>query len=107
MSFDAAVVLRASRRASRLSQSELASRAGVSRMTVQKLESGAIDVRLSTLLVLLRALGLELVPVPTALEPAVEGFVRAGGRVVGQPEGSAAPPSIVRTFTNVRPPRAR
>lgn len=87
--------LREARRAARLSQGELAARAGLSRMTVQKLEAGAIDPRLSTVEVLMRALGLSLVPVPSELEPAVLEFLRAGGRVIAQPPGVSAPPSIV------------
>lgn len=87
--------LRDARRAAGLQQEELARRAGVSRMTVQRLEAGTIDPRVSTVLVLARALGLELLLVPAALRTEVEGFVQSGGRVLGQPSGVAAPPSIV------------
>ncbi len=64
-------------------------------MTVQKLESGSVDARISTLVDLVRALGLELTLVPRELAPAVEAFIRAGGRIVGQPSGIDAPPSVV------------
>ena len=67
-------------------------------MTVQRLEAGTIDPRLSTVMVLARALGLDLMLVPAALRPEVEGFVQSGGRVLGQPSGVAAPPSIVDTL---------
>ena len=87
--------LRAARRARKLSQAEVADAAGLSRMTVQKLEAGSVDARISTLVELVRALGLELTLVPRELAPAVETFVRSGGRVVGQPSGVGAPPSIV------------
>lgn len=87
--------LKRARQARRLSQAEVAEAAGLSRMTVQKLEAGSVDARLSTLVELVRALGLELTLVPRELTPAVETFVRAGGRVVGQPSGIDAPPSIV------------
>ena len=93
MSFASA--LQQARRAAGLSQGELAARSGLSRMTVQKLEAGAIDPRLSTIEVLLRVLGLSLVLVPGELSPAVEEFVRAGGRLVAQPAGIGAPASIV------------
>lgn len=93
------------RRAAGLSQAELAERAGVSRMTVQKLEAGTIDPRASTLDVLARELGLELVFVPRSLSDAVDDFLRSGGRVVAQPAGVAAPPSIVDTLT--APPDVR
>lgn len=92
--------LRDARRAAGLQQDELARRAGVSRMTVQRLEAGTIDPRVSTVTVLARALGLELLLVPTALRPEVEGFVQSGGRVLGQPSGVAAPPSIVDTLAS-------
>ena len=114
MSFLFANALREARRAARLSQGELAARAGLSRMTVQKIEAGAIDPRLSTLAVLMRALGLSLVPVPAELESAVEEFLRSGGRLVAQPPGVGAPPSIVdviatrpRPGGGTRPRRAR
>lgn len=87
--------LRDARRARGLSQAEAAEAAGLSRMTVQKLEAGSVDARVSTLEELVRALGLELTLVPRELAPSVEAFVRSGGRVVGQPSGVSAPPSIV------------
>jgi len=79
-------------------QETLAERAGLSRMTVQRTESGQIDPRLSTLLEMARALGLELMPVPAELRPQLEAFVRAGGRLLGQPAGVDAPPSIAQTL---------
>lgn len=95
--------LRAARRKAGLQQGALAERAGVSRMTVQRIEAQTIDPRLSTLLVMARALGLDLMLVPAALRPALEDFVRAGGRLVGQEPGIGAPPSIVDTLA--RAPR--
>lgn len=99
--------LRDARRAAGLSQGELAARSGLSRMTVQKLEAGAIDPRLSTVEVLLRALGLSLALVPSELEPAVEEFVRGGGRVVGQPPGVSAPASIVDVLAREPRPKTK
>ena len=52
------------RKAANLTQAELAERAGLSRMTVQRLESGSLDPRLSTLQELARALNMELHAVP-------------------------------------------
>ena len=98
--------LRDARREAGLNQEKLARRAGVTRMTVQRLETGQIDPRLSTVLVLARELGMELMLVPSTLRPALEDFVRAGGRLVAQPAGIAAPPSIVDTLGQ-RPPRRR
>lgn len=52
------------RKAQHLTQAELAERAGLSRMTVQRMESGSLDPRLSTLQEMARVLGLELVARP-------------------------------------------
>lgn len=82
------------RKAASLTQEELAQRAGVSRMTVSRIEAG-MDPRLSTLQELARAMGMELMLVPRALRTEVEGFLRSGGRVLGQPAGAGAPKSLV------------
>lgn len=86
------------RKAAGLSQDQLAGRAGLSRMTVQRTESGQIDPRMSSLLVMARALGMELMLVPSALRPELESFVRSGGRFLGQAAGAGAPPSIADTL---------
>lgn len=86
------------RKAARLSQDELAERAGLSRMTVQRTESGQVDPRISSLLVMARALGMDLMLVPLALRPELESFVRSGGRFLGQAAGAGAPPSIAETL---------
>ena len=67
----------------------------LSRLTVHRVEQGEIDPKLSTLLEMVRALGMELLLVPAVLRPELEAFVRAGGRLLGQPEGASAPRSIV------------
>jgi transcriptional regulator with XRE-family HTH domain len=90
--------LEGARKATGLSQQALAEQAGLSRMTVQRIESGQIDPRLSTLLEMARVLGLELMPVPAALRPQLEDFVRAGGRLLGQPAGVEAPRSIAQSL---------
>ena len=76
------------------SMEELAKRAGVSRMTIQRIEAGE-DVRLQTLQDVLRALGMELMVVPTVLRPALTDFVQAQGKLMGQPSGVAAPLSAI------------
>lgn len=83
------------RQARKLSQAELAAKAGLSRMAVQKMEAGTTDPRLSSLLVLARAMDLELMLVPSALRQDLEAFARAGGRVLGQAAGIDAPGSVV------------
>lgn len=77
-----------------VTQAELANRAGTSRVTVGRIEAG-FDPKLSTVYELARALGLELTLVPKSLADEVQAFLRAGGRVLGQPAGASAPPSVV------------
>lgn len=60
LSHDLVARLAHARKAANLTQAELAERAGLSRMTVQRLESGNLDPRLSTLQELTRVLDLEL-----------------------------------------------
>ena len=83
------------RRAAGLSHEALAERAGLSRMTIQRVEAEKIDPRLSTLEEMARALGMDMILVPTALRPDLEEFVRAGGRFLGQAAGVGAPVSLV------------
>jgi DNA-binding XRE family transcriptional regulator len=87
--------LQHARKASGLTHDTLAQRAGLSRMTVQRTEAGKIDPRLSTLLVLARTLGMDMMLVPRALRPELDDFVRSGGRFLGQPSGVGAPPSLI------------
>jgi transcriptional regulator with XRE-family HTH domain len=87
--------LQHARRAAGLTHELLAQRAGLSRMTVQRTEAGKIDPRLSTLLELARALGMDLMLVPKTLRPELEDFVQSGSRFLAQPSGIGAPPSLV------------
>jgi transcriptional regulator with XRE-family HTH domain len=63
-------VLAETRKRQGLTQAALAEAAGLSRMTVQRIESGDIDPRLSTLQEMARVLGLDLMAVPAA-QPSV------------------------------------
>jgi DNA-binding XRE family transcriptional regulator len=87
--------LKRARKASYLTHDILAQQAGVSRMTVQRIEAGKIDPRLPTLFVLARALGMDVILVPRPLRQELENFVRSGGRFLGQPAGIGAPLSVV------------
>lgn len=81
-----------------ISQAALAAKAGLSRLTVVRTENEQIDPRLSTILVLARALGFNLMLVPTELSAPLEQFIRSGGKYLGQPQGIDAPKSIVDTL---------
>lgn len=56
------------RKLQQMTQAELASQAGLSRMTVQRLESNGLDPRLSTLNEMARVLGYVLLAVPQSSE---------------------------------------
>jgi transcriptional regulator with XRE-family HTH domain len=77
-----------------MTQADLANAAGVSRMTVSRIEAG-YDPRLSTLYELIRALDMDVLLVPKALKQEVKGFIQSGGRVLGQAPGIDAPKSVV------------
>lgn len=68
--------LKAARLEKGLSQRALGERAGVPQSHISKIEAGAVDMQLSSLLALARALDLDVMTVPRALMPAVEGIVR-------------------------------
>ncbi|WCM91031.1 helix-turn-helix transcriptional regulator [Acidovorax sp. NCPPB 2350] len=87
--------LAAARKARGMTQAELAERAGLSRMTVQRTEGGDLDPRFSTLAEMARVLGLEVIAVPAALRAELDAFIQSGGRFLAQPAGANAPPSIV------------
>jgi len=95
------------RAAANLSQEELGIRAGVTRMTVQRTELEKIDPKLSTVMEMARAMGLEFVLVPKALRPELESFIQSGGRYLGQPAGAGAPPSVVDSLTGDVAPAAQ
>jgi transcriptional regulator with XRE-family HTH domain len=92
----------AARKAAGLNQEEISEKSGVSRKTVSRIETGAIDPRLSTLEVLARSMGMELMLVPSSIRPDIEAFVQSGGKVLGQPVGVDAPPSIVDQLLRTR-----
>lgn len=95
MSNDLITSLTLARKAAQLTQAQLAERAGLSRMTVQRLEGGDLDPRYSTLTEMARVLGMDLIAVPSSLRPSLQAFIQAGGKFLGQPEGVDAPPSVV------------
>ena len=90
--------LEAARKAADMSQAQLATHSGLSRMTVQRTEAGQIDPRLSSIAAIAKTLGMDVMLVPTLLRPELESFVRSGGRFLGKPAGSGAPLSIAQTL---------
>ena len=91
--------LKAAREAKGLSQRALSSRAGVPQSHISKIESGAVDLRLSSLISLARILDLELTLVPRKIMPAIRSIVRSGAqeRVAADPRER----SILKETRNV------
>lgn len=76
---DLAVRVREARIAKALTQKELGKRVGLPQSHISKIEKGIVDLKLSSLVEIARALDLELTLVPRKALPAVEGAVRAHG----------------------------
>ena len=74
-----------------LTQADLAAQAGLSRMTVQRLESNGLDPRLSTLHEMARVLGYELLAIPQAAHADVHAALARHLPVVDG-NAAAAPP---------------
>ena len=68
--------LRKAREARGLSQRELGKKAGVPQGHISKIENGAVDLRVSSLVALARALDLELALAPRKVLPALKSLVR-------------------------------
>jgi len=71
--------LRDAREARGLSQRALSAKTGVPQSHISKIENGAVDLRVSSLIELARALDLELVLVPRKAMPAVQSIARSSG----------------------------
>lgn len=69
--------LRQARKRKGLSQRELSARSGVPQSHISKIESGGVDLRVSSLVALARVLDLELELVPRKTVPAVKSIVRS------------------------------
>jgi HTH-type transcriptional regulator/antitoxin HipB len=72
-----AAALKTAREARGLSQRALSELAGVPQSHISKIERGAVDLRVSSLIELARILDLELVLVPRKSVPAVESVIRS------------------------------
>lgn len=74
-SYPLVTALTAVRKTRQMTQAELANQAGLSRMTVQRLESNGLDPRLSTLQEMARVLEQELVVIPAHLHEAFSAWL--------------------------------
>ncbi len=72
-----ATALRTAREARHLTQRQLSELAGLPQSHISKIERGAVDLRVSSLIQLARILDLELVLVPRKSVPAVESIIRS------------------------------
>lgn len=77
-----AASIREARIAKALTQKELGQRVGLPQSHISKIEKGAVDLKLSSLVEIARALELEIMLVPRKALPAVEGAMRAHGTTV-------------------------
>lgn len=80
--------LKATRQAKGLSQRKLSQLAGVPQSHISKIESGAVDLRVSSLIELARVLDLELTLVPRKALPAINSIVRSSEYSVKNTNGS-------------------
>jgi len=94
-----AEVLKTAREAKGLSQRALASLAGVPQSHISKIESGAVDLRLSSLVEIARALDLEVTLVPRKNLSAVQSIIRSSERPAPQ---SVPGPSPVRELQKLQ-----
>lgn len=77
-----AASVREARIAKALTQKELGQRVGLPQSHISKIEKGTVDLKLSSLVEIARAIDLEITLVPRKALPAVEGAVRAHGTTV-------------------------
>lgn len=75
-----AKTLKAARQSQGLSQRDLSIKSGVPQSHISKIEKGAVDLRVSSLIALARDLGLELALIPRETVPAVSSIVRSSER---------------------------
>jgi transcriptional regulator with XRE-family HTH domain len=89
--------LQAARVSKGLSQRALSQRAGVPQAHISKIESGAVDLRLSSLIALARVLDLEVALVPRKAVPAVQSIVRSS-----EPAASPSTPAVVKELQRLQ-----
>lgn len=79
-------MFKAARERKAISQRALSARSGVPQAQISRFESGEVDLRLSSLVSLARALDLEIELVPRKAVPAVRAIVRASARREPSPD---------------------
>jgi len=82
--------LKRAREAKKLSQRAFSQRVGMPQAQISKIENAAVDLKTSNLVLLARALDLEVMLVPGKLAPAMTALVRDAGR---EQNGSPPPPA--------------
>jgi transcriptional regulator with XRE-family HTH domain len=89
--------LRQARLAKGWSQRDLSGKAGIPQAHISRIESGVVDVKVSTLVELARLLDLELMLAPRAAVPAVEALIREAeaGRGLVHPRTAAQSPAYI------------
>jgi len=86
-----AKTLKAAREKKGLSQRELSAKSGVPQGHISKIENGAVDLRLTSLVALARILELELMLIPRKAVSAVHSVVRSSEGRIGENPGGLRP----------------
>lgn len=105
MSYEAEEIaerLRSARESRGLSQRELSARTGIPQGQISRIEQGAVDLRLSTLLALSRVLELEPALIPRALIPAVNALTRQSALKNGRIDKARTKAILTRTLQKLR-----
>jgi transcriptional regulator with XRE-family HTH domain len=94
--------LKATRQAKGFSQRKLSQLAGVPQSHISKIESGAVDLRLSSLIELARVLDLELTLVPRKALPAINTIIRSSEPAAKRTIGGVLPElEVIRPAYNL------
>ena len=104
---DIAASIRQARKDKGLTQRELGERVGLPQSHISKIESGAVDLQVSSLAEIARALDLEVRLLPRKALPAIEGTVRAAVGSAGSSAASRALDSIQKELQLADQIRAR
>jgi transcriptional regulator with XRE-family HTH domain len=87
-----AKAIKAARERKNLSQRELKAKTGIPQAQISKFESGIVDLRLSSLITLARALDLDLELIPLKALPAVQSVIRRTEQLTNSMHASGETP---------------